>query len=76
MLSLAQVASQKDANAISNRLKEKISAVPKEEKKPEATAAPKESKEEKKKEEPKESDIAAGLGSLFGEQYPVFKRTQ
>ncbi len=67
MLALARTASQKDANAIGNKLKEKLAAVPKEEKKPEAqAAAPKEAKEEKKKEEPKESDIAAGLGSLFG----------
>lgn len=66
MLSLAKVASQKDANAVSGKLKEKLAASPKEEKKPEAAAAPKEAKEEKKKEEPKESDIAAGLGSLFG----------
>ena len=66
MLSLAQAASQKDSNAISNKLKEKLAASPKEEKKPEAVAAPAETKEEKKKEEPKESDIAAGLGSLFG----------
>lgn len=63
MLSLAQVVSAKDANAISGKLKEKLSATPKEEKKPEAAAAPKE--EEKKKEESKETDIAAGLGSLF-----------
>jgi large subunit ribosomal protein L10 len=66
MLSLAQIASAKDANAVSAKLKEKLAASPKEEKKPEAAAAPKEAKEEKKKEEPKESDIAAGLGSLFG----------
>ncbi len=68
MLSLAQVASQKDANAIGNKLKEKITASQKEEKKPEAVEAKPEvaAKEEKKKEEPKESDIAAGLGSLFG----------
>ena len=65
MLSLAKIASAKDANAVSARLKEKLAAVPKEEKKPEA-AAPKEAREEKKKEEHKESDIAAGLGSLFG----------
>jgi large subunit ribosomal protein L10 len=63
MLSLAQVVSAKDAHAISGKLKEKLSAAPKEEKKPEAAAAPKE--EEKKKEEPKETDIAAGLGALF-----------
>ncbi len=66
MLSLAQVASQKDANAISGKLKEKLAASPKIEAKPEAAAAPAEAKAEKKKEEPKETDIAAGLGSLFG----------
>jgi len=67
MLSLAKVASAKDANALSAKLKEKLAAAPKEEKKPQAqAAAPKEAKEEKKKEEPKETDIAAGLGSLFG----------
>ena len=66
MLSLAQVASQKDANAISGKLKEKLAASPKVEAKPEAAAAPAEAKAEKKKEEPKETDIAAGLGSLFG----------
>lgn len=66
MLSIAKIASQKDANAIGQKLKEKLAASPKEEKKPEAVAAPKEVKEEKKKEEPKESDIASGLGSLFG----------
>jgi large subunit ribosomal protein L10 len=66
MLSLASVASAKDINAISARLKERLSAAPMEEKKPEAVTAPDEAKEEKKKEEPKESDIAAGLGSLFG----------
>lgn len=66
MLSLAQIASQKDASAISGKLKEKLAAAPKEEKRPEVAAAPKEIKEEKKKEEPKETDIAAGLGSLFG----------
>lgn len=65
MLSLAHLASQKDANAISNKLKEKLAASPKIEK-PDAAAVPKETKEEKKKEEPKETDIAAGLGSLFG----------
>ncbi|VVB90422.1 50S ribosomal protein L10 [uncultured archaeon] len=65
MLSLAKVASAKDANALSAKLKEKLAAAPKEEKKAQA-AAPKEAKEEKKKEEPKESEIAAGLGSLFG----------
>lgn len=65
MLSLAGVVSQKDANAVSDKVKEKLAASPKEEKKPEV-AAPKEAKEEKKKEEPKETEIAAGLGSLFG----------
>ncbi|MCZ7393568.1 MAG: 50S ribosomal protein L10 [Candidatus Methanoperedens sp.] len=64
MLSLAHVASAKDANAIGSKLKEKLAAAPKVEAKPEA--APAEAKAEKKKEEPKESDIAAGLGSLFG----------
>lgn len=64
MLSLGQVASQKDANAIGAKLKEKLAAVPKIEAKP--VAAPAEAKAEKKKEEPKETDIAAGLGSLFG----------
>ncbi|MCZ7397277.1 MAG: 50S ribosomal protein L10 [Candidatus Methanoperedens sp.] len=63
MLSIAQIASAKDANAVSSKLKEKLAAKPAVEKKPEAAAAP---KEEKKKEEPKETDIAAGLGSLFG----------
>ncbi len=65
MLSVAGIVLQKDAGAVGAKLKEKLAAAPKEEKKPEAAAqaAP---KEEKKKEEPKESDIAAGLGSLFG----------
>ncbi len=67
MLSLARVASAKDANAIGAKLKEKL-ASQKVEAKPEAKAAAPaaEAKAEKKKEEPKESDIAAGLGSLFG----------
>jgi len=64
MLSVASAAAAKDANAVGGKLKEKLAAAPKEEKKPEA--APVEAKAEKKKEEPKESDIAAGLGSLFG----------
>ena len=64
MISLAKVASQKDANAIGGKLKEKLAAAPKEEKKHEAAKA--EVKAEKKKEEPKETEIAAGLGSLFG----------
>lgn len=66
MISLARVASQKDANAIGGKLKEKLAAAPKEEKKPEVAAAPAGAKAEKKKEEPKEADVAAGLGSLFG----------
>ncbi len=64
MISLARVASQKDANAIGGKLKEKLASAPKAEKKPEAATA--EAKAEKKKEAPKETDIAAGLGSLFG----------
>ena len=64
MISLASVASQKDANAIGGKLKEKLASAPKTEKKTEA--APAEAKAEKKKEAPKETDIAAGLGSLFG----------
>ncbi|MDD5474383.1 MAG: 50S ribosomal protein L10 [Candidatus Methanoperedens sp.] len=67
MLSIARVASAKDANAVSDKLKDKLAAAPKVEAKPEAkAAAPAEAKAEKKKEEPKETDIAAGLGSLFG----------
>ncbi len=65
MLFLAKVASARDANAVSTKLKDKLAAAPAEQKKPEVEAT-KEVKEEKKKEEPKESDIAAGLGSLFG----------
>ncbi len=64
MISLARVASQKDANAIGGKLKDKLAAAPKEEKKPEAAKV--ETKAEKKKEEPKDAEIAAGLGSLFG----------
>lgn len=64
MLSLGRIASAKDANSVSGKLKEKLAAAPA------ATAAPaavpREEKAEKKKEEPKETDIAAGLGSLFG----------
>jgi large subunit ribosomal protein L10 len=64
MLSIAKLASAKDASAISEKLKEKLVAP--------AAAAPdalqavqaNEMKEEKKKEEPKEIDIADGLGSL------------
>ncbi len=66
MLSVARLVEAKDANAISVKLKEKLSAVPKEEKKPEAAPVVASPKEEKKKEEPKETDVAAGLGSLFG----------
>ncbi len=65
MLSLAQVASQKDANAISNKLREMLLASPKEEKEPEVVAAKEEKKEEHKKKEEDETAIAAGLGSLF-----------
>lgn len=64
MLSVAKLAGAKDANAVSEKLKEKLAAAPKAESKPVAAAAP--PKEEKKKEEHKETDIAAGLGSLFG----------
>jgi large subunit ribosomal protein L10 len=64
MLSIAKLASAKDANAISKKLKEKLAAASKADSKPVASAAP--PKEEKKKEVPKETDIAAGLGSLFG----------
>ncbi len=66
MLSLGRIASEKDANSVSGKLKEKLAAAPKEAKQAGVAAAPKEAKEEKKKEEPKETDIAAGLGSLFG----------
>lgn len=65
MISIARLASAKDANAISNKLKDKLASSPKEEKKPE-TAPVAAAAEEKKKEEPKQEDIAAGLGSLFG----------
>lgn len=65
MLSLSAEVLRKDANAVSNKLKEKLAASLEEEKKPEAAAEPPK-EEEKKKEEPKEGDIAAGLGSLFG----------
>jgi len=64
MMSIARLAMAKDANSVSNKVKDKLAAAPVEEKKPEATkaAAP----IEKKKEETKQEDIAAGLGSLFG----------
>lgn len=65
MLSLSAEVLKKDANAVSNKLKEKLAASLEEEKKPEAAAEPPK-EEEKNKEEPKEGDIAAGLGSLFG----------
>lgn len=65
MLSLAKVASVKDTNAVSGKLKDKLAAAPAATA-PVAAAAPAEEKAEKKKEEPKETDIAAGLGSLFG----------
>ena len=63
MLSLAKLVMQKDANVISDKLKEKLATSPEEKKSSEAVI---EVKEEKKKEEPSESDIASGLGSLFG----------
>lgn len=67
MLALGRIASAKDANSVSGKLKEKLAVAPNIEAKPEAkAAAPAEAKAEKKKEEPKETDIAAGLGSLFG----------
>ena len=65
MLSVAKVASAKDANAISDRVKEKLAKAPVAAAAAKATPE-KEAKVEKKKEEPKETDIAAGLGSLFG----------
>ncbi len=65
MISIARLASAKDANAIGNKLKDKLASAPIEEKKPE-TAPVAAAVEEKKKEEPKQEDIAAGLGSLFG----------
>lgn len=63
MMSIAKLALGKDANSVSNKIKEKLAAVP-EVKMPEAVkaaAAPAEVKKEEKQE-----DIAAGLGSLFG----------
>ena len=67
MLSIAKLASAKDANAISDRVKEKLAKASVAAAPAAAKAAPeKEGKEEKKKEVPKETDIAAGLGSLFG----------
>ena len=68
MLALAAVASQKDADAIGDKLKEKLASSPApqaEEDKPEAEDAEAEKKEEKSEEE-EESDVVAGLGSLFG----------
>ena len=65
MMSIARLAMAKDANSVSNKVKDKIAAAPREEKKPEkatAAAAP----TVVKKEETKQEDIAAGLGSLFG----------
>ncbi len=64
MLSVAKLVSARDANAVSEKLKQKLDAAPKTESKPAEVVAP--PKEEKKKEVPKETDIAAGLGSLFG----------
>jgi len=66
MLSIAKLASAKDASAISQKLKEKLAAAPAAAPAAAQAAPAKETKEEKKKEEPKETDIAAGLGSLFG----------
>lgn len=64
MMSIARLAAAKDANSVSNKVKDKLAAAPREEKKPEAIKAV--SPTEKKKEEPKQEDIAVGLGSLFG----------
>jgi large subunit ribosomal protein L10 len=64
MMYIAKLALGKDANSVSNKIKEKLASVP-DAKKPEAAkaaAAPM----EVKKEETKQEDIAAGLGSLFG----------
>lgn len=68
MLALAAIASQKDAQAIGDKLKEKLAtsmAAREEAKKPEAVEAKVEKKEDKTAEE-EETDVAAGLGSLFG----------
>ncbi|MCX9013463.1 MAG: 50S ribosomal protein L10 [Candidatus Methanoperedens sp.] len=66
MLALAAIASQKDAQAIGDKLKEKLAAsTVAEAEKPKAAEAKVEKKEEKKAEE-EETDVAAGLGSLFG----------
>jgi len=63
MMSIAKLASEKDANSVSNKIKEKLAAAPVA-KKPEAVKAQAAPVEEKK--EVKQEDIAAGLGSLFG----------
>jgi len=62
MMSIARLALEKDANSISNEIKEKLAAAPREKKPEAAKAAP----VEVKKEETKQEDISAGLGSLFG----------
>jgi large subunit ribosomal protein L10 len=64
MMSIAKLALEKDANSVSNKIKEKLAAAP-EVKKPEAAKAAS-APAEVKKEETKQEDIAAGLGSLFG----------
>jgi len=65
MMSVARLALEKDANSVSNKIKDKLAAAPRETK-PEPAKAAEAPAEEKKKEEPKQEDIAAGLGSLFG----------
>ncbi len=68
MMSVARLAQAKDPNSISSKLKERLEAAPKEEKKPDAAKLPEapEKKKEEPKQEAKQEDIAAGLGSLFG----------
>lgn len=63
MMSIAKLALEKDANSVSNKIKEKLAAAPVA-KKPEAVKVQAAPAEEKK--EVKQEDIAAGLGSLFG----------
>lgn len=69
MLALAKVVSQKDADAIGDKLKEKLASSPvprAEEEKPEAEGEGEVEKKEEKSEEKEETDVAAGLSSLFG----------
>lgn len=67
MLSLAGIVSQKDETAISDKLKSKLTVQPTGETEPEVEKVEEETKEEKEEtEEEKETEIAAGLGSLFG----------